>query len=141
MGEFIGETTILELSQRLGRAPNASELAAELRMDRDDIIAMLLTDRRTPATAPRSVARPDTTRSGKTVDVYLRVHRTTDGDRLRPLLAALPERQLAVMLMRFGVPLSQTQIAAVTGMARTEVFRLLATSLASLREMMRGENR
>lgn len=126
MGEFNSTAAIAELSTQLGRAPNASELAAELQMEREDVVTMLLSGRRA---APR--------RPGNPVDDYLAMHRITDGEKLRPVLAALPDQQLAVMLLRFRDSLTHSQIAARTGLTKMQVSRLLATSLARVRENLR----
>ena len=53
---------------------------------------------------------------------------------LRPLLDALPERERAIITMRFFELLSQTQIAERLGISQMHVSRLLAKALATLRD-------
>ena len=55
---------------------------------------------------------------------------------LRPLLAALPERERTVLLLRFFESLTQTQIAERVGISQMHVSRLLAKSLARLRDQL-----
>ena len=55
----------------------------------------------------------------------------------RPLLAALPERERQIIILRFFKNQSQSQIAEQLGISQMHVSRLLATSLAQIREGMR----
>ena len=58
---------------------------------------------------------------------------------LRPALAALSERERAVLLLRFFESQTQTQIAERIGVSQMHVSRLLAKSLQKLRdELDRG---
>lgn len=129
-----------ELSQRLGRAPTASELAAELEMDREEVLEGLIAgssyntlsidsgggggDEGTPAIM-------DTLG-----DVDPRLDQIENRESLRPLLAALPERERTVLLLRFFESLTQTQIAERVGISQMHVSRLLAKSLARLRDQL-----
>lgn len=129
-----------ELSQRLGRAPTASELAAELEMDREEVLEGLIAgssyntlsidsgggggDEGTPAIM-------DTLG-----DVDPRLDQIENRESLRPLLAGLPERERTVLLLRFFESLTQTQIAERVGISQMHVSRLLAKSLARLRDQL-----
>ena len=53
---------------------------------------------------------------------------------MRPLLAALPDRERTVLILRFFDSLTQTQIAERVGISQMHVSRLLARSLAQLRQ-------
>lgn len=55
---------------------------------------------------------------------------------LRPLLAALPERERTVVLLRFFGNMTQTQIAERVGVSQMHVSRLLTKTLAQLREQL-----
>ena len=64
----------------------------------------------------------------------LNLDQIEDREALRPLLAALPERERTVLLLRFFDSLTQTQIAERVGVSQMHVSRLLAKSLARLRD-------
>ncbi len=53
---------------------------------------------------------------------------------LRPLLQALPPRERRILALRFVRGWSQQQIADEVGISQMHVSRLLARTLASLRE-------
>ncbi len=55
---------------------------------------------------------------------------------LGPLLAALPERERTILVLRFFGNQTQTQIAERIGMSQMHVSRLLARTLADLRARM-----
>jgi RNA polymerase sigma-B factor len=127
-----------ELSQKLGRAPTASELATELEMDRQEVVEGLVAgssyntlsidsgggDEKAPAIV-------DTLG-----DLDLSLVQIENREALRPLLAALPERERTVLLLRFSESLTQTQIAERVGISQMHVSRLLAKSLARLRDQL-----
>jgi RNA polymerase sigma-B factor len=56
-----------------------------------------------------------------------------DHRNLRPLLDELPERDRAILIMRFFDDMTQTQIAQKLGISQMHVSRLLARSLKQLR--------
>ena len=126
-----------EMSQRLGRAPTPSELAAELDLDREEVVEALIAgsgyhtlsmdsggggDDETPALT-------ETLGSYDTILVRIENHET-----LRPLLDALPERERTVVVLRFFESLTQSQIAERVGISQMHVSRLLARTLARLRD-------
>src|SRR5215469_15556390 len=104
-----------ELSQRLGRAPTASELADELDMDRTEVIEGLV------AGSSYNTLSIDSGGSGSDEDapaivdtlgdVDLSLDQIENREALRPLLEQLPERERTVLLLRFFESLTQTQIA------------------------------
>ena len=53
---------------------------------------------------------------------------------LGPALATLPEREQAILRMRFVEGLTQSEIAAAVGVSQMHVSRLLSSSLEKLRE-------
>jgi RNA polymerase sigma-B factor len=69
-------------------------------------------------------------------DVDLSLDQIENREALRPLLAALPERERTVLLLRFFESLTQTQIAERVGISQMHVSRLLAKSLARLRDQL-----
>lgn len=129
-----------ELYQRLGRAPTASELAAELGVDREEVCEAMVA---ASGYRPRSLFGGDSDTDSDTVAALDRFGHTDAGlehieDRelLRPLLAALPERERTVLFLRFFASMTQSEIAERIGISQMHVSRLLARSLASLRDAM-----
>jgi RNA polymerase sigma-B factor len=129
-----------ELSQRLGRAPTASELATELGMDREEVVEGLI------AGSSYNTLSIDSGGSGSNEDapaiadtlgdVDAGLDQIENREALRPLLAALPERERTVLVLRFFESLTQTQIAERVGISQMHVSRLLAKSLARLRDQL-----
>lgn len=129
-----------ELSQRLGRAPTASELAAELGMDRDEVVEGLVA-----GTAYNTVSIDVGASVGdegvpaiiETLGgADLNLDRIENREALRPLLAVLPERERTVLRLRFFESMTQTQIAERIGVSQMHVSRLLAKALARLRDQL-----
>jgi RNA polymerase sigma-B factor len=56
---------------------------------------------------------------------------------VRPLIAALPEREQRVLSLRFFDNMTQTQIAERMGYSQMHVSRLISKALASLRDQVR----
>ena len=129
-----------DLSQRLGRAPTASELAAELEMDRNEVIEGLV------AGSSYNTLSIDSGGSGNNEDapaiadtlgdVDTSLDQIENREALRPLLEGLPERERTVLVLRFFESMTQTQIAERVGISQMHVSRLLAKSLARLRDQM-----
>ncbi len=126
-----------ELSQRLGHAPTPSELAAELGMDREEVVEGLIAgssyntlsidsggsgDDESPAIADTLGSQDDA------------LEQIENREALRPLLATLPERERTVLILRFFESMTQSQIAERVGISQMHVSRLLAKSLARLRD-------
>ncbi len=133
----IGSATA-EMSQRLGRAPTASELAAELNIDRDEVLDGLMAGSSYKTTsidgAAGSEERPSLAETLGDVDPGL--ENVEYREALRPLLAELPERERTVLVLRFFESMTQSQIAAKVGISQMHVSRLLAKTLAQLREKL-----
>ncbi len=128
-----------ELSQRLGRAPTPSELAAELEMDREEIVEGLVagSSYNTLSIDGAGGGTEDAPAIADTLgDVDLNLDQIENRESLRPLLASLPERERQVLLLRFFESMTQTQIAERVGISQMHVSRLLAKSLARLRDQL-----
>ncbi len=129
-----------ELSQRLGRAPTASELAEELEMDRVEVVEGLVagSSYNTLSIDSGGSTGDDDVRSiADTLgDIDYGMERIENREALRPLLNALPERERTVLVLRFFESMTQTQIAERVGISQMHVSRLLAKSLAQLRDQL-----
>ena len=125
-----------ELSQRLGRAPTASEVADHLGVARDLVIeATIGGGNYSTMSTDRPVGPGDNYRPfGDTLgDVDTNLDKVLDVETVRPLIAALPERQRTVLTLRFFENLTQTQIGEHIGCSQMHVSRLLAQALGTLR--------
>ncbi len=125
------------LTQRLGRCPAAAELAAHLGYDEKDVLeALRADDGRRPLSLDAPLAGVDGgeatlgTLLGGCDDSYERIEYR---ESLRPLLAALPVRELRAVTMRFFGNMTQAQIAEQMGCSQMHVSRLLRAAIARLR--------
>ena len=132
-----------DLCHRLGRAPTASELAAELGVERQDVLEAVIAGN-SYSTTSMDASRP--VRGGLdglslhetmgTLDSHL-AH-IVDRESLRPLIAALSDRERTILALRFFEEKTQSQIAEQLGMSQMHVSRLLARVLAHLRRELTG---
>ncbi len=126
-----------ELSQRLGRPPNASELAQELGVDRDEVVEGLVAGNAYSTSSIDSGGREDAPALADSIgDVDAGLETIEDRETLRPLLLGLPERERTVLVLRFFEHQTQTQIAEQIGVSQMQVSRLLAKTLARLRDQL-----
>jgi len=129
-----------ELTQRLRRAPRPSELAERLGISRDEVIEVL----QAHLTAyPSSLdAQPaEDERAGRTLataigDVDPGLGLVEDRMAVVPLLAQLPDRERRILQLRFFHDMTQTEIAALTGISQMHVSRLLSRTLGMLRSRL-----
>ena len=140
----LGQATA-ELSQKSGRAPTVAELAAHLGISEDDVIEGLEGAQAYSTTSLDAHAGGDdgddapslADRLG-TDDLDLEAVEYRES--LKPLLAALPSRERRILALRFFHGMTQSEIAAEVGISQMHVSRLLAKSLATLREGMLDES-
>ncbi len=126
-----------ELAQRNGRSPTVAELASYLDMSEDDVLEGL------ESANAYSTVSLDTPESGDSdalavADTLGVVDESLEGveyrESLKPLLDRLPPREKRILLLRFFGNMTQSQIAAELGISQMHVSRLLARTLAQLRE-------
>ncbi|MFG1654564.1 SigB/SigF/SigG family RNA polymerase sigma factor [Micromonospora sp. NPDC049275] len=123
------------LTHRLERSPTVADLAVELDISEEEVLEALEGARAyhavslsTPTAANQDTELGDTL--GQLDDEYERVELHLA---LGPALAALTEREQRVISLRFYGNLTQTQIAARTGISQMHVSRTLSKALAKLR--------
>ncbi|MBN9107490.1 MAG: sigma-70 family RNA polymerase sigma factor [Pseudonocardia sp.] len=123
------------LSQKLGRSPRPSELAAHLGVDVGEVVEALTAKAGHHADALDPVD-PDTgTGVGQRLgDVDAELDHVENRHALRPLLDSLPERERTILVLRFFKDMTQTQIAEEVGISQMHVSRLLTRTLATLRK-------
>lgn len=129
-----------DLTQELGRSPTVKELADRLDLPEDDVLEAL------DAAQSYSTFSIDATGGGAEDDGAALVDTLGTDDSalanveyretLRPLLAALPDRERQIVLLRFFHNRTQSQIAQEVGVSQMHVSRLLGKALATLRGAM-----
>ena len=136
--------TIAELTQRLGRAPRIPEIAEELGIRVDDVLEAMEV-----GGAYRSASLDAASGEGResvglaerlgTLDANFDLveHRAL----IERALATLPEREQVILRLRFFEDLTQTEIADQVGVSQMHVSRLLARSLANLRQQLQMSER
>lgn len=129
-----------ELSQSLGRAPTASEVAQHLGIDRQLVVEATIAGGNY-ATVSTDASTSDDDRPNMFADTLGRIDgdldKVLDIESVRPLLAALPEREKTVIRLRFFHDMSQTQIAERLGCSQMHVSRLLSRALERVRDQLR----
>ena len=133
-------TKTAQLSHELGRAPRPSELAEALDRPIEEIhegLAAANAYHSDSLDELVSVADGATTSIGDLLgDEDERLAEVVDREALLPALATLPERERAIVVLRFFGNLTQTQIADRVGLSQMHVSRLLAASITQLRSTM-----
>jgi RNA polymerase sigma-B factor len=126
-----------ELSQKNGRSPTVAELATHLQMSEEEILEGLESAN---AYSAVSLDAPDggDDDSPAVADSLGITDESLEGveyrESLKPLLERLPAREKKILLLRFFGNMTQSQIAAELGISQMHVSRLLARTLAQLRE-------
>ena len=132
-----------ELSQTLGRSPTVAELATHLGLQEEEILEGL------ESANAYSAVSLDATDSGDddspaVADSLGMVDEALEGveyrESLKPLLDKLPPREKKILVLRFFGNMTQSQIAAELGISQMHVSRLLARTLAQLREGLLSED-
>ncbi|PQE02736.1 B/F/G family RNA polymerase sigma-70 factor [Mycobacterium sp. EPG1] len=125
-----------ELTQTHGRAPTATEVAAHLGIDREEVVQATIASSNYSTLSTDSTTGPD----GDFVALRetlgepdARLDTVLDMETIRPLIEKLPPREQAVLKLRFFDEMTQTQIAERMGYSQMHVSRLLAKALGTLR--------
>ncbi|MEV7372661.1 RNA polymerase sigma factor SigF [Streptomyces sp. NPDC090301] len=131
-------TATAELSQQHGRSPTVHELAERLGISEEEVLEGLESAN---AYSTLSLDVPDTDDESPAVaDTLGAEDEALEGveyrESLKPLLEGLPPREKRILLLRFFGNMTQSQIAQEVGISQMHVSRLLARTLASLREKL-----
>ena len=130
------------LTQELGRSPTVTELAERVGASEDDVLEGIES---AAAYSTLSLDAPDAgeTDGPSVLDMLGSEDAALEGvenrEALKPLLASLPERERRILLLRFFAGMTQSQIATEVGISQMHVSRLLARTLARLREGLLAE--
>ena len=123
-----------ELSQQLRRSPTVAELARCAEVSEDQVLEAIDVARSYSGVPLDAIVEPD---GGAIVaDHDAALDRVELREVLRPALEALPEREREILLLRFGESKTQNEIAEIIGVSQMQVSRLIARSLAQLRETL-----
>ena len=121
------------LAQELGRSPTVAEIAQRADLQAQDVLdALELGHLR--ETTPLDTGGSDGQVSDRLGSRDAAFDRVEDSATVERLLTTLPERERTMIEMRFFDGLSQSQIAERMGISQMHVSRLLAQSLARLRD-------
>jgi RNA polymerase sigma-B factor len=123
------------LTQQLGRPPTVPEIAEMVGASEESVLEALEAGQRYRATSIDVPDRQDGTLSSRLGQVDPGCSATDDRLLLALSLADLPERERTIIELRFVEGLTQSEIAAQVGLSQMHVSRLLAASLAQLRQV------
>lgn len=131
---------IEELGQRLGRNPTIGEIALHLDVDEDEVLEAMDAG---GGFNSSSLDRPVGETGGASVgdlmgDRDTSLERTPEWAEAAEAVRELPERERAIVYMRFFEGKTQKEIAARVGVSQVHVSRLLRRTLAELRDVIDG---
>jgi RNA polymerase sigma-B factor len=127
-----------ELSQRNGRAPTVNELAQHLKISAEEVLEGMESAN---AYSTLSLDAGDSGSGDEPMPVSETLGVEDEGlegveyrESLKPMLEQLPAREKKILMLRFFKNMTQSEIAAEIGISQMHVSRLLARTLAQLRE-------
>jgi RNA polymerase sigma-B factor len=126
-----------QLQQTLGRSPTTAELAHHLEVTEEEVLeALAVAQSRQELSLDRPVGDDTETCLGDFVAAPGPREEPEDLLALPQLIAALPELDRTVIVLRFFHDLDQDTIAAEIGYSQMQVSRLLRRALANLRAQL-----
>jgi RNA polymerase sigma-B factor len=127
-----------ELSQQQGRAPTVAELATQLGISEEEVLEGLESAN---AYSTLSLDAGDSVSGDEPMPVAETLGSEDESlegveyrESLKPMLEGLPPREKKILMLRFFKNMTQSEIAAEIGISQMHVSRLLARTLAQLRE-------
>jgi RNA polymerase sigma-B factor len=127
--------SVAVLAQRAGRSPTVDEIAVDTHLSTEDVLEALEAGRAIVAAPIDSDDREDG--RGSVIDRRGEVDRGIEQVEQRlivkKLLDSLPDRERAIVMMRFFDGLTQSEIAERFGVSQMQVSRILARTLDRLR--------
>jgi RNA polymerase sigma-B factor len=126
-----------DLTQTLGRAPTIAEIATRLSVSEEEVLEGL-ESANAYSTLSLDAGTDSEDGPAAVLDTFGVDDDALEGveyrESLRPLLAQLPPRERHILMLRFFRNMTQSQIAAEVGISQMHVSRLLAKTLAQLRQ-------
>jgi RNA polymerase sigma-B factor len=140
LGLRVGKV-VPQLAQELGRAPTVPEIAKRTAMSEDDVLdAMEASQAYATDSLDAPVSEDDDRVSGDALGTEdTRLELMEGWASVAPALERLPAREKRILYLRFFEDRTQTEIAEEIGISQMHVSRLLAQTLAFLREHVGGE--
>ncbi|MBI2708212.1 MAG: SigB/SigF/SigG family RNA polymerase sigma factor [Actinobacteria bacterium] len=132
-----------ELTQQLGRSPTINELAARARTSEEEVLEAMEAAqayRSTSIDAPAVAAEDERGIANQLGDEDVNLLDSENRLLVSELLTGLPKRERLMLQLRFYEGMTQSQIADRLGISQMHVSRLLAKSLAMLRERLEGSD-
>lgn len=117
-----------ELSRDLGRSPRVEEIADRLKVSTESVIEAL------DANNAYRAHTLDPASTGLSSSMETDFEDIFNRDAISALLDRLPARERRILYLRYFEELSQAQIAEQMGTSQVHVGRLIASSLATLRQ-------
>ncbi|WP_371483707.1 SigB/SigF/SigG family RNA polymerase sigma factor [Kitasatospora sp. NBC_00315] len=136
-----------ELEQVLDRLPTAGELAAHLSLTEREVIEGMKAANAYHAHSLDAPSASEESGAGSGAGLGARFAVEEAGfeavlhlESLKPLIAALPERDRRILAMRFGAEMTQGQIGQELGLSQMHISRLLTRILTHLRTALLSES-
>jgi RNA polymerase sigma-B factor len=127
--------SVAVLAQRAGRSPTIDEIAIDTRLSTEDVLEALEAGRAIVA-APIDTEDRDDGR-GAVIDRHGQVDKGLEQVEQRMIVAklldSLPDRERAIVTLRFYDGLTQSEIAERFGVSQMQISRILARTLDRLR--------
>ncbi|MDQ0306180.1 RNA polymerase sigma-B factor [Kitasatospora herbaricolor] len=131
-----------DLQQTLDRTPTPRQIAQHLSMDEQDVIEGLKAAE-AYSTHSLDMAGGEEDAEGSIAARFAVEEKgfeaVLDLESLKPLVAALPERERSILAMRFGAEMTQSQIGERLGVSQMHVSRILNRTLSRLRAALLTE--
>jgi len=137
-------TVVNNLSQELGRSPTIPEIAQRAEVSVDEVLEAMEAGRAYRFSSIDAPAGDDDDRAPSPAAAQLGeddtgLEEVEQRMLLSPLIASLPKREQMIIHLRFFRGMTQSEIAARLGISQMHVSRLLARSLAQLRDRAGAE--
>ncbi len=125
----------VELSQTMSAEPGISDIATHLGIEAEEVVEAIEVSRVYNPVSLSAPAGPDTDLgvADPLGDDDPGIEAVDNRESVKPLLAALPERERRILTMRYFGEMTQSQIAQELGISQMHVSRLLAQTLGKLR--------
>ncbi|MFC8452346.1 SigB/SigF/SigG family RNA polymerase sigma factor [Kitasatospora sp. NPDC057223] len=126
-----------DLQLTLDRVPTPRELARHLSMDERDVVEGLKAAEAYSAHSLDMSSCDDEDSGASLAERFAVEEKGFDAvlhlESLKPLIAALPKRERAILSMRFGAEMTQSQIGERLGLSQMHISRILSRVLKDLR--------